>query len=448
MGRGGAKNARRRVSQNTVPAEVAKERRLSASDGAGMVAAFGAGSHAGKAVTLTTAMQLATVWACIRLTAQAVSALPLAVYERRGDDDRVKVSLEDDVAEVICDSPNADQTPDEFWEGQVAWMMADGNAYSERVTYGSHLSSLQPIPSTHCQPFRTIDGDLKYRVNDRGKTEVLPREKVFHLKGFGFGGDVGLSPIRFGVQTLGSAIARDEAMAKVYAAGMQASGVLSTDKTLKGNQRDDLQEVMERYVGSTNAGKLMILEAGMKYERLTLSPVDVQMLEQHRFGVEEICRWFGVPPIIVGHAAQGQTMWGSGVEQILIAWLTMGINPLCGRIEERIKKQLIRPAGHRNRYAEFNREALLQMDSTAKAAFLSSMTQNGLMTRNEGRAKLNLPRIEGGDQLTVQSNLVPLDQLGSGGNEASARNALRDWLGITNQTTAHQKKERQTDHDD
>src|SRR5690606_16736092 len=146
--------------------------------------------------------------------------------------------------------------------------------------------------------------------------------------------------------------------------------------------------------------------------------------------IEEICRWFGVPPIMVGHAAQGQTMWGTGVEQIILQWMTTGLNPLAKRIEARIKKQLIRPTGNRRRYAEFNREALLQMDSTAKANFLSSMTQNGLMTRNEGRAKLNLPRVEGADQLTAQTNLAPLDRLGAATDDQAARAVLQSWLGI------------------
>jgi len=212
--------------------------------------------------------------------------------------------------------------------------------------------------------------------------------------------------------------------------GLQASGILSSDKTLLDPQREQLRQIMEKYVGSSNAGKLMILEAGLKYERLALTPVDVQMLEHQRFSVEDICRWFGMPPIIIGHAAQGQTMWGSGVEQILIAWLTLGIDPLCDRIEARIKKQLIRPTGNRRRYAEFNREALLQMDSAAKASFLSTMTQNGLMTRNEGRAKLNLPWMKGGDALTAQTNLAPLGQLGGAADGNAARAAMRAWLGV------------------
>lgn len=419
------------VPANMTPAEIiAKDRRLTLQNGQAWAGAFGHSSHSGKTVTLETALQLATVWACIRLTAQAVSCLPLAMYERRDDNDRVRISDDEDIAEVICDSPNEDQTPLEFWEGNVAWLMAMGNAFSEKVTTGRRLSALQPIPSTHCHPVRNADGDLIYRIVDRGKAEDLPRDKVFHLKGFGFGGDLGLSPIRFGVQTFGSAIAIEEAAGKLYGSGLQASGVLSSDNTLDDKQRTDLQQIMEKFVGSANAGKLMILEAGLKYERLTLSPVDAQLLENLRFSVEDICRWFGMPPIIIGHAAQGQTMWGSGVEQILLAWLTLGIDPLCDRIEARIKKQLIRPTGNRRRYAEFNREALLQMDSAAKAAFLSTMTQNALMTRNEGRAKLNLPRVDGGDQLTAQTNLAPLDQLGGAGDSNAARAAMRAWLGV------------------
>ena len=220
------------------------------------------------------------------------------------------------------------------------------------------------------------------------------------------------------------------AAGRFFGNGMQASGVLSSEQTLKPEQRQNLAKIMEAYVGSSRAGKLMILEAGLKYEQLALNPDDAQLLETRRFDVEEICRWFGVPPIIIGHAAQGQTMWGSGVEAILIAWLTLGIDPICDRIEARIKKQLIRPTGRRRRYAEFNREALLQMDSKSKAHFLSTMVQNGLMDRNEGRSKLNLPHRDGADQLTAQTNLSPLDSLGTSGAGNQARAALMAWLGI------------------
>lgn len=411
--------------------EIAKEKRLRLTDGGAWVSAFGYNNHAGKPVSLHTAMQLATFWACVRVTAQAVSCLPAAMYDRIDDNSRERI--DDDLAEVICESPNEDQTPLEFWEGNVAWLLTEGNAYAEKALSlnGKRLVALQPLASSHMTPVRKPDDTLVYRFVDRGKTEELPRDKVFHIKGFGFGGDIGLSAIRFGVQTFGSAIAIQEASGKLYGSGLQASGVLSTQTTLDPTQRDDLQGIMEKFVGSSNAGKLMILEGGMQFNRLALSAVDAQLLESMKFvGVEEVCRWTGTPPIIVGHAAQGQTMWGTGVEQILLAWLTLGIDPLCDRIEARVKKQLIRPTGNRRRYFEFNREALLQMDSEAKAHFLSTMTQNGLMTRNEGRAKLNLPRDASpvADQLTAQTNLAPLDQLGKATDGSQARAALRAWL--------------------
>src|SRR5690606_18917216 len=113
-----------------------------------------------------------------------------------------------------------------------------------------------------------------------------------------------------GVNALGAAMAADESAAKVFSNGLQTAGLLSSDSTLKKEQRAELQKIMEQYVGSQNAQKMMILEAGLKFQAVTLNPEDAQLLETRRFGVEEICRWFGVPPIMIGHAGEGQTMWG------------------------------------------------------------------------------------------------------------------------------------------
>lgn len=420
---------------NAISAEVSKERRLNLKDSAAWAEFIGRESNSGKRVSMHSAMQLSAAWACIKLTAQAVSSLPGAMYEKRADDSRVEV--DDDISDVIFGSPNEDQTPLEYWEGVVAWLMTSGNAYSERITTGRRLSALQPIMSTHCTPVRNKNGDLVYRVVDRGKSEDLPRDKIFHVKGFGQGlknGDEGLSPIAAGVHSLGAAMASQDAAAMTFANGMRPTGFFLFDQTLKKEQREQAHKVLvEPLQGSSNAGGIGILEAGVKWQGVSLNPEDAQMLETRRFDVEEICRWFGVPPIIIGHAAQGQTMWGTGVEAILIAWLILGIDPICDRIEARIKKQLIRPTGNRRRYAEFNREALLQMDSGAKAAFLSQMVNNGLMKRNEGRAKLNLPKDNSpaADQLTVQSAMVPLDQLGKQQDGNQARAALMAWLGIS-----------------
>ncbi len=353
------------------------------------------------------ALQLATAWACIRLTAMAVASLPKKLYVKTSTG---REEVEDSLAAVICRDPNLDQTELEFWESMVGCYAARGNAYALKTETAGYLSALTPV---RAQPMR-INGDLRYRVWRDGRSEDLPREKVLHLKGFSFGGDEGLSPIRLGTQSLGAAFSADETAAKLFENGLQQPLFIDSGQAkLTPDQRKDLREMFSRFAGSDNAGKTMVLEAGMKPLDFALNPEDAQMLETRRFNVEEICRWFGVPPMIVGHAAQGQTMWGSGVEQIMLAWLTLGLNPICRRIEQRISKQLI-PVKDRGRlYVEFNREGLLQMDAKSKAQFLSSMTQNGLMTRNEGRSKLNLPASTqaGANDLTVQTALAPIDEL-------------------------------------
>ncbi|REF69948.1 phage portal protein [Paracoccus versutus] len=421
---------------HSVAEEVAKDRRLRLSDGSGWSQLFGRSSYAGKTVTMTSAMQLSAVWACIRVTAQAISALPLGVYERRGDDDRVRVD-DDPVADVLTGSPNADQTPLEFWEGMVAWLVTSGNAYAEKGLIGSRLTSLEPLQAggLNCRPVRLPDGRLVYRVTDRGKTEDLPRDKVLHLKGFGQSisdRDIGLSPIAVGANTMGAAMAAQEASSSVFANGMMPSGFILFDQQLTKDQRAQARKnLIEPLQGSGKTGAIGILEGGTQFLQTQMNPEDVQMLDTRRFDIEEICRWWGVPPIVIGHAGQGQTMWGSGVEQILISWLVLGINPICSRIEARVAKQLLRPHSSPRRYAEFNREALLQMDSTAKANFISRMVQSAIMTPGEGRAKLNLPRKDGTDRLLAQTSLAPLETLGQDKPTGQLRQALLNFLGIT-----------------
>lgn len=399
-------------------------RKITLRDGGFWGAFFGGESYTGKPVTPDTALQLAAVWACVRVTAQAVATLPVHMFERQPNGGRTRV--DHPLAEIIGDSPNEDLTSLEFWEGVTAWLCTWGNSYAEIVRSGDRIVALNLLPSDRVQVIRDLDNRLTYVFTDRGQREELPRDRVLHIKGFGFGGDLGLSPIRFGVQTMGTAIAADEAAGRSLGSGMMTSGVLTPKEgiTLDKPQREQLREILQQFAGSKNAGKSMILPGAFDYHRLSLDPEAMQLLETRRFNVEDVCRWFGVPPIIIGHAAQGQTMWGSGVEALVLQWLTTGLNPFLERIERRISKQLLAPGERRRIYAEFNREALLAMDSEAKAKFLSTMVQNALMSRNEARSKLNLPAVDGGDALTAQTNLAPLDRLGASDPRAEMRNAL------------------------
>lgn len=366
----------------------------------------------GKTVTLSGALTISAVWACISRSAQAMASLPIDVFRKTGSG-RQKIG--GDLDDLIGLSPNSDQTPVEFWEGMFSWMLATGNGYAEIDWIGNRPVALLPIPSTHCKPVRNVEtNELIYIVRDPGtaRPRAVKQADMLHLRGWGFGGDEGMSPIRWGTQSLGAAMAADEASSRMFGTGMQASGVLKTNQKINERQRPELQSLVEDYSGSSRAGKIMVLEAGMEFQQLSLNPDDAQMLETRRFSIEEVCRWFGVPPIVIGHSGDGQTMWGTGVEQIFLSWMQLGINPVLKKLEQRIRKSLIRGRDQRDTYAEFNREAMLQMDSKAKAEFLRAMTSNGIMSRDEARDKLNLERRgNGADDLMIQTAMAPIDSL-------------------------------------
>lgn len=356
-------------------------------------------------VSINRALSLSTVWACLRVTAQMVASLDLQVFQRNRDGTKTRLA-DHPFEELLNQSPNQDDTGFDYWQRNTAAILAQGNAYSEINILGRTVRGLDPLPN--CQPFRNRDGDLNYRINDRGKSEILPREKVMHLRGFGMGGDLGLSAVRFGSNTLRSSLAAEETSAQVFSNGMSAGGVLKTKGELTVDQRNQLQVFLDQYSGSKNTGKTMLLEYGLEYEGIGLNPEDAQLLETRGYNVEELCRWFGTPPVVVGHSADGQTMWGSGIEQVMLSWLTLGINPLLESIEQRIAKSILTAAERRTLAIKFNRQDMLRMDSKAMAAFISKLTVNAGLTPNEGRQLMNLPPLEGGNELYAQKQLQPL----------------------------------------
>jgi HK97 family phage portal protein len=207
-------------------------------------------------------------------------------------------------------------------------------------------------------------------------------------------------------------MAADETAGKVFANGLQLSGFVETGASIDAEQRKDLMALFDKFTGSSRAGKVMPLAAGMKFTPLSFMPDDAQLLESRGFNVEDVCRWFDTPPILIGHSSQGQTMWGTGVGQVVLGWTTLGLDPVYVGHEQAIAKQLLSPAEARIYYAEFNREALMRADPSARAEFYSKLFGIGGMTGNMIADRENLPRFDGGDVRFVNSTLVPIDQAG------------------------------------
>jgi HK97 family phage portal protein len=390
-------------------------------------------STSGKVVTAQNALTLSTVWACVRLVAGTISSLPIVVYQDIGNDTR-KVAKSHPLYGLLHDSPNADQSALDFWQFICVSLELWGDAFA-RITRGrgGKIIALTPIRPELVQVRRTTDGSIRYRYPDAGQAVDVGQDEMFHIRGFGGAPLGGLSTLSFGRQSFGLALATDEAAAQVYKNGLRPSGVLTTkdNATLKKDQRDDIYKYVVEPFGGENNGKPLVLEAGLSWSNIAISPGDAQMIQSRQFSVEDGCRWFGVPPHMIGHTANS-TSWGTGLEQQTLGFLIFTLRERLKRIEQAIAKQLLTPAERLTITVEFNFEGLLRADSAARAAFYAQMVQNGIMTRNEVRRLENLPPVAGGDVLTIQSNLIPADKLGemTGTGPEKAKNALLNWLGI------------------
>lgn len=372
-------------------------------------------NFAGETITPNGAMQLSAWWAGVRLTCETIASLPVGIFERAANGDKRPVS-QHPLYGLLHDSPNADQTAVEFWEGRALGLCSGGNGYAEKMTNaaGDRVISLERMPAD-TTVLRNSDGALEYRFYDRGKEEKLPESKVFHIKGFG-DGDIGMSPVSYARNSLGIAKATDRQAGQTFSKGLRSKGFFvmpPAAKPLTPDQRTDAKKTLIEANSGPNAPWAGILEGGVDFRQINISPRDAELIMSRRFSVEDICRWLGVPPILIGHASEGQTMWGTGVEQIMLGWLTLGLRSYLVRIEQAIKKRLLTPADRaRGLFAEFAVEGLLRADSTARAELMSKMVQNAALTPNEWRRKENLSPLPGGDSLYINSTLVPLEQAG------------------------------------
>lgn len=378
---------------------------------------FGGGNAAGKVVSLETVLALSTVWSCVRLISETIATLPLNLYELDGTGRR-RVAINHPLQGVLKVSPNIDDTPVEFWEGIVASIALQGISITLRDTNGAGDVSGLRVPVSS-RPIRDGQQRLLYRTTFlNGLQRDLSPDEVFVIKGFRDGrrSDAGLSAIRYGSQTFGNALAVEESVGKVFANGIQASGFFQLDNPavkLDAEKRKQFQEIIDQYVGSNQAGKQMLLEHGLSWKNMNIDPEDAQMLQTRAFNVEEICRWFRVPPFMIGHTEK-VTSWGTGLEQQMLGFVAFCLAPYTTRIEQAINKRLLKPGERGRFYAKFSMEGLLRGDLKTRAEFYQSALRNGWLTRDEVRALEDWDLIGpllGGDIFTIESNLWPLKDI-------------------------------------
>ena len=387
--------------------------------GSGYAFYFG-GTTSGKAVTERSAMQMTAVYSCVRILAEAVAGLPLHLYRYKEDGGKEK-ALDHPLYLLLHDEPNPEMSSFVFRETLMTHLLLWGNAYAQIIRNGKgEVIALYPLMPNRMVVDRDIHGQLYYQYTRsteeaptmKGVTVNLPPSDVLHIPGLGFDGLVGYSPIAMAKNAIGMAIACEEYGAKFFANGAAPGGVLEHPGTIKDPQR--VRESWQSTFGSSgNSNKIAVLEEGMKYTPIGISPEQAQFLETRKFQINEIARIFRVPPHMVGDLEKSSF---SNIEQQSLEFVKYTLEPWLVRWEQSIQRTLFSPEEKKRYFAKFNVEGLLRGDYASRMSGYATARQNGWMSANDIRELENLDRIpteDGGDLYLINGNMLPLGNAGA-----------------------------------
>ena len=380
-------------------------------------------STSGKYVTERSAMQMTAVYACVRILSEAIAGLPLHLY-RYTDDGGKEKATDHPLYLLLHDEPNPEMSSFVFRETLMTHLLLWGNAYAQIIRNGKgEVVALYPLMPNKMSVNRDEYGQLYYEYS-RSDDEALPSKEstvilrpadVLHIPGLGFDGLVGYSPIAMAKNAIGLSIATEEFGAKFFANGAAPSGVLEHPGTIKdpGKVRDAWQS---QFGGSSNVGKIAVLEEGMKYTPISISPEQAQFLETRKFQINEIARIFRVPPHMVGDLDKSSF---SNIEQQSLEFVKYTLDPWVVRWEQSIQRRLFTDDEKRTYFVKFNVEGLLRGDYQSRMNGYAVARQNGWMSANDIRELENLDRIPveaGGDLYLINGNMLPLNKAGAFAN--------------------------------
>ena len=370
---------------------------------------------AGKNVNERSAMQLTAVYACVRILAEGVAGLPLHLYKCGKNGSREK-AVEHPLYFLLHDEPNPEMTSFIFRETLMTHLLLYGNCYSQIIRDGrGQVTALYPLMPNQMSVDRDEKGQLYYTylrsseeadTMKKGTVYLLP-EDVLHIPALGFDGLVGYSPIAMAKNSIGMGLACEEYGAKFFANGAAPSGVLEHPGTIKDITR--LRESWNAiYGGSKNAGKVAILEEGMHYSPISISPNEAQFLETRKFQVDEIARIFHVPPHMIGDLERSTF---SNIEQQSLEFVKYTLNPWVCRWEQALTKSLLSPREKREYCIKFNVDGLLRGDYQSRMNGYAVGRQNGWMSANDIRELENMDKIseeQGGNLYLVNGNMIKM----------------------------------------
>lgn len=351
----------------------------------------------GVTVTPQSSLQVAAVFACVRLLSETVATLPLISYRRLasgGKDRATKWSL----YSVLRNLPNPEMSAVDFWGALESHIELWGNAYAEKeMDRAGRVKALWPLRPDSVLPERNeTTGRLEYSVivKDGQLPVIVPAERILHIRGFGTNGLYGLSVIQQARQAIGLSLAAEEFGARFFGNGAIPGIVLTHPGKIGPEARKNMKDSWkEQHEGLQNAQRLSILEEGVKVERIGIPPNDSQFLETRRFQLAEVARMFAVPLHMLAEMMAGASY--ASVEQRSLEFLILSLRPRLVRIEQAVYRSLMTEAEREEFFTEFLVDGLLRGDIRSRYAAYSAGRQWGWLSINDVRALENMNPIDG-----------------------------------------------------
>ncbi|ELW9236319.1 phage portal protein [Proteus mirabilis] len=360
-------------------------------------------TYSGRKVSTQLAMQLTSVFSCVRVLAESVGMLPCSLYEQLESGN--KRATKERLHKLLAVKPNNYMTPQELWELLIACLCLRGNFYAYKVYALGEVVELLPLDPSCVTPKLNNQWEPEYQVTfPNGKSETLTQQEIWHVRIFTLDGLVGLSPIAYARQAIGLGLATEEHGARLFGNGAVTSGVLQTEQELSDLAFDRLKrDFEENHQGLTNAHKPLILEMGLKWQQISLSAEDAQFLETRKFQLEEICRIFRVPLHMVQNTDRATF---NNIENLGIGFINYSLVPYLIRIEQRINAGLVKASKQGTFYAKFKTGALLRGDMKSRFEAYSTGINWGIYSPNECRELEELNPREGGDIYLTPMNMT------------------------------------------
>ena len=377
-------------------------------------------STAGKRVSERSAMQMTAVYSCVRILSEAIASLPLHVY-RYTDTGGKEKATDLPLYRLLHDEPNKEMTSFCFRETLMTHLLLWGNAYAQIIRNGrGEVLELYPLMPNRMSIDRDDKGRLYYEYNlsnddaptMKGTTVRLQPRDVLHIPGLGFDGLVGYSPIAMAKNAIGIGIACEEYGAKFFANGANPSGVLEHPGILKDPKklRDSWTQA---FGGSSNAQKVAVLEEGLKYTPISISPEQAQFLETRKFQINEIARIFRIPPHMIGDLEKSSF---SNIEQQSLEFVKYTLDPWVSRWEQSMSRLLLNNDEKKKFFIKFNLDGLLRGDYQSRMNGYAIGINNGFLSPNDCRELENMDLIseeKGGNKYMVNGNMVDLKNVGA-----------------------------------